>query len=227
LELDELDHTDPDTTRTMNRLANWEGMCGVRGSYDQQDPARPNRSEHFYVAYDHDLAAGGRDAWVGAHLVLDQEKGTLQAALSDQPMASLAENWLIGRGADADRLRQRLRRGEYDPADTATEEVEELLRHHGERFEPHDSVRATDGPPHETWMIATDAEAPDPPAAGGRVPRPPTRRQRQLHPADRSLRDGRRRLRVDRRHQRPASAGGKPRHHTGPGSAAEPQAHRR
>ena len=130
-------------------------------SYDQPDSQRPGRWEHFYLAHDEQMAVQGKPFFLGIHLERDVPARMLCATVREEAMPVLAEAWLIARGADPDRLRERVRPSEFDAADAETEAAEDLLRHSGTRFDVHDSA-SSPGTPFVTWVIATDSEAPDP-----------------------------------------------------------------
>ncbi|WAL74630.1 hypothetical protein OU787_25935 [Kitasatospora sp. YST-16] len=160
LDLDELTPADENTERVLARLADWDDPCITLASYDQPGQ-RPGRSDHFYLAHDEQMAEQGKPFYLGVHLELDQSAGSVRATVRDVAMPELAEAWLISRGADPDRLRERVRPSEFEPADAQTEAAEAMLRHSGTRFDIHDSA-FTIGPPYTTWVIALDSEAPDP-----------------------------------------------------------------
>ncbi|MFJ1795240.1 hypothetical protein [Kitasatospora griseola] len=160
LDLDELTPADENTARALARLADWEDPCITLARYDQPGQ-HTGRSDHFYLAHDELMAQQGKPFFLGVHLELDQDAGLVRATVRDVAMPVLAEAWLIARGADPDRLRERVRTSEFEPADAQTEAAEAMLRHSGTRFDVHDSA-STAGPPYTTWVIAIDSEAPDP-----------------------------------------------------------------
>ncbi|MFI9787296.1 hypothetical protein ACIHEI_27895 [Kitasatospora sp. NPDC051984] len=151
---------DENTARVLARLADWEDPCITLARYDQPDH-RTGRSDHFYLAHDEQMAQQHKPSYLGVHLELDQNAGLVRATVRDAAMPVLAEAWLLTRGANPDRLRERVRSSELEPADTETEAAEAMLRHSGTRFDVHDSA-STAGPLYTTWVIAIDAEAPDP-----------------------------------------------------------------
>ncbi|MGA5704500.1 hypothetical protein [Peterkaempfera bronchialis] len=130
-------------------------------SYDQPHSRQPGWSDHFYLAHDEQMAARGKPFFLGVHLERDMKARLVRAAVREEAMPVLAEAWLIARGADPDRLREQVRRSEFDAADAETEAAQDLLRHSGTRFDVHDSA-SSQGAPRVTWVIATDSEAPDP-----------------------------------------------------------------
>ncbi|MEY9949539.1 hypothetical protein [Kitasatospora sp. GAS1066B] len=161
LDLDELDPADEHTSRVISRLADWEDPCIALASYDQPRPQQPGRSDHFYLAHDEQMAVQGKPFFLGVHLECDVNARLVRAAVREEAMPVLAEAWLIARGADPDRLRERIRGSEFGAADAETEAAEDLLRHSGTRFDVHDSASSADAS-YVTWVIATDSEAPDP-----------------------------------------------------------------
>jgi hypothetical protein len=82
----------------------------------------------------------------------------MRAEVREETMLVLAEAWLIARGADPGRLRERIRPSEFDAADAETQAAEDLLRHAATRFDVHDSASSPGAVPRENSSSDVDLQ---------------------------------------------------------------------
>ncbi|WP_030458939.1 hypothetical protein [Kitasatospora sp. NRRL B-11411] len=166
LDLDELDAVDPETARTINRLFDPESSLWIIAKQWASDTLRrPGARLHDYFLLLDSYAVynerPGAPQLIAAHFDRDPSTRTVRASMTSHALIPLAQNWLVGRGADPSRVLEP--QGWSDPLDAETERLEDFLRTSGERFEVHDTFSRHE-PPYETWVIATDTEQPPGPA---------------------------------------------------------------
>ncbi|MGW2397107.1 hypothetical protein ACWCYY_11195 [Kitasatospora sp. NPDC001664] len=101
----------------------------------------------------------GMAQYAAIHVERDLGEGTYRLDYSRHPIAALAQNWLISRGADQDQLTVQFE----DPMDTdqATRDLEEALAASGGRFRILDDYTNDSSDFYETWIIAVD-DRPEP-----------------------------------------------------------------
>nr|BEK67527.1 hypothetical protein KPHV_47540 [Kitasatospora purpeofusca] len=160
LDLDDLDAADAETARTINRLFDFESSLWMIAKQWASDTLhRPGARLHDYFllldAHAAHAEQPGAPQIVAAHFDRDPATRTVRAAMTSHALIPLAQNWLVGRGADLARVLEP--EGWSDPLDAETEQLEDALRGSGERLEIHDSFSRHE-PPYETWVIATDTQ---------------------------------------------------------------------
>ncbi|MFE6053120.1 hypothetical protein ACFQ6N_20365 [Kitasatospora sp. NPDC056446] len=118
--------------------------------------------DSFYVVHDgtmtwHDVP--GLAQYAAIHVQRNLGDGTYRFDYSRHPIASLAQNWLAGRGADPEQLTVEVE----DPmsTDQATRGLEGFLAASGDRFRLVDDYTHDSPDFYKTWIIATDVR-PDP-----------------------------------------------------------------
>ncbi|MFB7906877.1 hypothetical protein ACFC1T_10645 [Kitasatospora sp. NPDC056076] len=165
LDLDEFDAVDPESARTINRLFDFESSLWIIAKQWASDTLRrPGARLHDYFLLLDSYAAynerPGAPQIVAAHFDRAPDTRTVRATMTSHALIPLAQNWLVGRGADPGKVLEP--EGWSDPLDAETGQLEDFLRGSGERFEIHDTFSRHE-PPYETWVIATDNEqAPGP-----------------------------------------------------------------
>ncbi|MFD7730454.1 hypothetical protein ACFV6F_08725 [Kitasatospora phosalacinea] len=159
LDLDEVDSADPRTWDVLEWLADYDRDRVILYGYGPPDGGT---GDHFYLAYDHGRQDGALPPFVSVHLHVEADRTSLRADMQDHPMAPLAENWLVGKGADRDRIRQLAGQVFFPLGDRESTEAETLLRESGPRFEVLDSRSTQAGDHFETHTVATDRTPPDP-----------------------------------------------------------------
>ncbi|MFD0259039.1 hypothetical protein ACFVH7_12295 [Kitasatospora indigofera] len=98
----------------------------------------------------------GLSSFLAVHVERDLAAGVFEIGFAPQPLAAMAQQWLVERGADPAAF---TRLGPITPADQETERVESLLRGAGpDRFTVHDHYTHDDAP-FDIWVIATDTQA--------------------------------------------------------------------
>ncbi|MFB7474272.1 hypothetical protein [Kitasatospora sp. NPDC056184] len=167
LDLDEFDAADAESARTINRLFHPESsLWMIAKQWASDTPRRPGARLHDYFllldAYASYDERPGAPQIVAAHFDRTPGTRTVRATMTSHALIPLAQNWLVGRGADPSRVLEP--KGWSDPLDAETERLEDFLRGSGERFEVHDTFSRHE-PPYETWVIATDAQQTSGPAA--------------------------------------------------------------
>ncbi len=160
LELDEFNAVDTETARTINHLFDFESSLWIIAKQWASDTLRrPAARLHDYFllldAYAAHNERPGAPQIVAAHFERDPDTRTVRATMSSHALIPLAQNWLVGRGAEPGRVLEP--DGWSDPLDAETEQLEDFLRGSGERFEIHDTFSRHE-PPYETWVIATDTQ---------------------------------------------------------------------
>ncbi|MGV9266611.1 hypothetical protein ACWDRR_18355 [Kitasatospora sp. NPDC003701] len=118
--------------------------------------------DSFYVVYDgtmtwHDVP--GMAQYAAIHVDRDLGAGTYRLDYSRHPIAALAQNWLVQRGADLDQLTVEFE----DPmaTDQVTRDLENFLAASGDRFRNIDDYTHDSSDFYKTWIIAAD-DRPDP-----------------------------------------------------------------
>ncbi len=114
-------------------------------------------SDSFYVVFDGSMTWAdipGMAQYAAIHVERDLGEGTYRLDYSRHPIAALAQNWLISRGADQDQLPAEFE----DPMDTdqATRDLEEALAASGDRFQILDDYTYDSSDFYKTWIIAVD-----------------------------------------------------------------------
>ncbi|MGK4581687.1 hypothetical protein [Kitasatospora sp. HPMI-4] len=159
LDLDEFNAADPESSRTINRLFNPESSLWIIAHCAAAPLRRPGPRLHDYFllldSYACYTERPGAPEIVAAHFDRDPNTLMIRATMTSHALVPLAQNWLVGRGAEPGRVLEP--EGWSDPLDAETERLEEFLRGSGERFEVHDTFTRHE-PPYETWVIATDTE---------------------------------------------------------------------
>ncbi|MFC9331722.1 hypothetical protein [Kitasatospora sp. NPDC057015] len=98
----------------------------------------------------------GLSSFLAVHVERDLAAGVFEIAFAPQPLAAMAQQWLVERGADPATF---TRLGPITAADQETERVESLLRGAGpDRYTVHDHY-TYDSEPFDIWVIATDTQA--------------------------------------------------------------------
>nr|BEK67531.1 hypothetical protein KPHV_47580 [Kitasatospora purpeofusca] len=119
-------------------------------------------TDSFHVVHDGTMTwadVPGLAQYAAVHVERDLGDGTYRFDYSRHPIAALAQNWLISRGADPDQLTVDVE----DPMDTdqATRDLEDLLAVSGDRFRLVDDYTHDQPDFYKTWIIAADSR-PDP-----------------------------------------------------------------
>ncbi|MFE2722769.1 hypothetical protein [Kitasatospora sp. NPDC059327] len=167
LDLDEYNAADAESVRTLNQLFDFESSLWMIAKQWASDTLRrPGARLHDYFllldSYAEYNERPGAPQIVAAHFDRDPDTRTVRATMTSHALIPLAQNWLVGRGADPARVLEP--QGWSDPLDAETEQLEDALRSSGERLEIHDSY-SRHQPPYETWVIATDTQQTSDPAA--------------------------------------------------------------
>ncbi|MEV0530782.1 hypothetical protein [Kitasatospora sp. NPDC050463] len=167
LDLDEFEAVDAVSARTINRLFDFESSLWIIAKQWASDTLRrPGARLHdYFLLLDADAAhheRAGAPQIVAAHFDRDPNARTVRATMASHALIPLAQNWLVGRGAEPSRVLEP--DGWSDPLDAETEQLEDFLRGSGERFEIHDTFSRHE-PPYETWVVATDTEQTASPSA--------------------------------------------------------------
>ena len=164
LDLDELRPHDDASASTLNELFHPESSLWLIRWDSQANPYTALLVDDFLLVVDADVDRRGPGApeVLGVHFERDLGDGTIRATAKYQALIPLAQNWLVGRGADPQAIREP--EGWFVPQDATTKQVEDLLRSSGERFEIHDSYSRHTDDRIETWVITTDGQPPVPEA---------------------------------------------------------------
>ncbi|MEY9958801.1 hypothetical protein [Streptacidiphilus sp. MAP5-52] len=162
LDIHELRSADAATASALNELFDPESSLWLLREHHQTNPHTALLIDDFFLVIDADVDERGHGApeVLGVHFERDLGGGTIRATTKYQALIPLAQNWLIGRGADPEAIREP--EGWFSPLDAASGQIEDLLRSSGERFEVHDSYSRHTDEPIETWVITTDGEPPSP-----------------------------------------------------------------
>ncbi|MEU4113275.1 hypothetical protein AB0F71_02085 [Kitasatospora sp. NPDC028055] len=119
-------------------------------------------TDSFHVVHDgtmtwHDVP--GLAQYAAIHVERDRAESTYRFEYSRHPIAALAQNWLVGRGADPAQLTVDVE----DPmcTDQATRDLEDFLASSGDRFRLVDDHTYDSPDFYKTWIIASD-NRPDP-----------------------------------------------------------------
>ncbi|MEY9848448.1 hypothetical protein ABH940_005551 [Streptacidiphilus sp. BW17] len=157
LDLEDLHPTDAATQHTLNRLFDPEGSLWLLREQHQANPHTAQLHEDFFLVLDHasETRGPGAPQLLGVHFERDLAHETIRATMSHHALIPLAQNWLVGRGADPESIREP--EGWLTALDATSSEAEQLLRTSGERFEIHDTFSTT-AAPFEIWVITTDRE---------------------------------------------------------------------
>ncbi|MFE2111203.1 hypothetical protein ACFXAF_35800 [Kitasatospora sp. NPDC059463] len=158
LGLDELQALDSESARTLNELLNPERSLWVVRAQHAENPYSPDLRESFLLVID-EAPEPGVPQVLGVHLHRDLADRTVRAGMHRSVLIPLAQNWLVGRGADPDLVREP--DGWSDPVDAETARLEDLLRSSGSRYEIRNDYNTTTAP-YEKWVIADDTDALDP-----------------------------------------------------------------
>ncbi|WP_404868422.1 hypothetical protein ACI1MP_10145 [Kitasatospora griseola] len=119
-------------------------------------------AESFHVVHDGTMTwadVPGLAQYAAVHVERDLGEGTYRFDYSRHPIAALAQNWLVSRGADPGQLTVDVE----DPmsTDQATRDLEDFLAVSGDRFGIRDDYTHDSPDFYKTWIIATDSR-PDP-----------------------------------------------------------------
>ncbi|MEY9949583.1 glycosyl hydrolase [Kitasatospora sp. GAS1066B] len=170
IDLDELDLRLDDLTAASQADADTESKLTLSATelhvLAEQHTAHPHSADltdSYLVAFDSAAIYGmfpGARQIAAIHIARDLAVGTYRADVAYLPFESLAQHWLIQRGAAPDRFRANEDMVQT-PADATTRAIEQRLRDFGHRYRIVDDY-TYESSPFTTWIMAEDAHPDDP-----------------------------------------------------------------